>query len=403
MNDAVITRIVKQLFRKGKIVYLAQGKKRYVLTEIKDFPEGDGIVSGSFTTLFFDTDYGTTNRRMFDWADRAWKLEKRDDGWEMMQRDDDEVNEARRPKKEESVEMSLAAHMAFRTMEKWLNSGKPVYMRVMIPMMLQAGASNSARGYLRTLRNLGNGRVYVEMDAGQGWNATTNLTYRVLGLLKLEKETSKNGAQQLEVSFDDSKYDDTVLESEKPLIHTMIQKLFDKGKRIKFEDSRGQQHTVTTFHYSRPGQTPSLSVIPSLANAPLKSVYHWDGDELGTLSLRKEDEDTWVLYVKQKVAEDLDQPLVVSMLARVIRSHFKDGKPPVFLYDDVFDEKPMPIHGYQLKNGDLHLNVKQDEVGLRDIIYPASYIDGTDTLSLKLKKKPEGWVLQVENIQPESQ
>jgi hypothetical protein len=397
MNDAVITRIVKQLFKKGTPVYMTQGKKKYYLSKIEDFPEGDGIVFGTFTTLYFTTDFGTTNRRMFGWADSAWKLEKRDDGWEMSHREDDEVNEARRPKSVEIEEMPLAGHMALRTISKWLENDKKVYMRVSIPLMLTTGGANSARGYLRKIEDAGDGTIFVEMENGSGWTSVANLSYRVMGLLKLEKETSKNGAQQLEVSFDESKYDDTVLESEKPLIHTMIQKLFDKGKRIKFEDEHGRIHTVSSFHYSRPGEVPSLTIALSHLGNPQFSTYRWEGDKLDTLSLKK-DEDTWILYVKQKVDENFDRPLVVSMLARVLRSHFKDGKPPVFLHDEVFDEKPMPVHGYQVKNGDLHLSVKQDEVGLRDIIYPASYIDGSDTLNLKLRKKPEGWVLQVENI-----
>ena len=95
----------------------------------------------------------------------------------------------------------------------------------------------------------------------------------------------------------------------------------------------------------------------------------------------------WILKKKDDITESVDMPVIVSMLKRLIKNHFKKSGPDVILVDmdlGVSDS----IYGYQWLNGNLTLHIRQYNTS-REIIYPQNKLSGM-TLN---RSKDGAWVL----------
>jgi hypothetical protein len=86
-----------------------------------------------------------------------------------------------------------------------------------------------------------------------------------------------------------------------------------------------------------------------------------------------------------------DTPLLVSMLQKLIRSHFKHQGPMVKLQDDEYGVQRAYITGTQWQSGALTVYANTPVGTLREIVYP--WEQTKDHLTLKRDRDQDEWVL----------
>lgn len=107
--------------------------------------------------------------------------------------------------------------------------------------------------------------------------------------------------------------------------------------------------------------------------------------------LKRHDKGGFVLRKRELTEEvDHDTPLLVSMLQKLLRNHFRRQGPMVKLQDTEFGINRAYINGWSWRAGALTVHIIA-EVGGREIVYPWEQTKGY--LTLKHDKVEDEWVL----------
>jgi len=176
---------------------------------------------------------------------------------------------------------------------------------------------------------------------------------------------------------------------DKHIIIQMLQKLLDKGKLLKFEDKNGKLHTINSFYYGKPGEQ-TLQIVLSTMHRPSSLIRTWENDALEMLSLKKLDDNTWALFEKPYIPESADEPIFLWAFRRIVASGKK-----VMVLDEVLDEEPMELIGYEISEKGIRFTLKQKDVGEREIIYDRDFLTGEGEHSFKVEKTEDGWLITV--------
>lgn len=178
------------------------------------------------------------------------------------------------------------------------------------------------------------------------------------------------------------------------LMISQLQKLIDRG-RLAVQAEHGLIFTVTRLKItnSQDGRKfLRLFVIP----LPTDSAFNFlvDVDKLDQWELKK-DEARFILRKKRLEENQDERPLLVSMLAKVLRARFKQGSHQVRLEDDDLLRINAPISGYSYRPNALSIFV-DGENGSREIVYLDRQIeDGSLKLTLeRMRNGEKAWILK---------
>ena len=173
-----------------------------------------------------------------------------------------------------------------------------------------------------------------------------------------------------------------------PLVLSMLRRLdpMVKAMRVYYKSTASEQPKLLYSWEVEPpfmkGHEEALGL--SVASPRWDDARPWKASllfsRLNDYTIKSEgegDQKVWIIQRKDSVDESAEWPLLVSMLKRTIADHFKNGGPPVKIFDSEYHTEPVKVNGYQLlPSGALIISVVAPATGyVQQLMYPKKIMD----------------------------